>query len=53
MTLFLSTVVAERFTGEIVFSLSYAMNGCLSGLVAIGGEYSSMYSIEVNADTMF
>eukprot|EP01082_Thalassiosira_pseudonana_P013924 g11606.t1 g11606 contig6:199603-201681(-) len=35
MTLFLSTVVAERFTGEIVFSLSYAMNGCLSGLVAI------------------
>ena len=39
MTLFLSTVVAERFTGEIVFSLSYAMNGCLSGLVAITGEW--------------
>mmetsp|Transcript_1566 Transcript_1566/g.3355 ORF Transcript_1566/g.3355 Transcript_1566/m.3355 type:complete len:580 (+) Transcript_1566:135-1874(+) len=35
MTLFLSTVVAERFTGEVTFNLQYAMNGCLSGLVAI------------------
>ena len=35
MTLFLSTVVAEHFTGEITFNLQYAMNGCLSGLVAI------------------
>lgn len=35
MTLFLSTIVAERFTGEVTFNLQYAMNGCLSGLVAI------------------
>lgn len=35
MTLFLSTVVAEHFTGEVTFNLQYAMNGCLSGLVAI------------------
>ena len=35
MTLFLSTVVAERFTGEITYNLQYAMNGCLSGLVSI------------------
>ncbi|KAL7532378.1 hypothetical protein ACHAXR_004590 [Thalassiosira sp. AJA248-18] len=35
MTLFLSTVVFEHFTGEITFNLQYAMNGCLSGLVAI------------------
>jgi len=35
MTLFLSTVVAEHFTGEVSFNLQYAMNGCLSGLVSI------------------
>lgn len=35
MTLLLSTVVAEHFTGEVTFNLQYAMNGCLSGLVAI------------------
>mmetsp|Transcript_7037 Transcript_7037/g.15302 ORF Transcript_7037/g.15302 Transcript_7037/m.15302 type:complete len:635 (+) Transcript_7037:405-2309(+) len=35
MTLFLSTIVAEHFTGEVTFNLQYAMNGCLSGLVAI------------------
>mmetsp|Transcript_47037 Transcript_47037/g.98630 ORF Transcript_47037/g.98630 Transcript_47037/m.98630 type:complete len:580 (+) Transcript_47037:445-2184(+) len=35
MTLFLSTVVAEHYTGEVHYNLQYAMNGCLSGLVAI------------------
>ena len=35
MTLFLSTIVAEHFTGEVSFNLQYAMNGCLSGLVSI------------------
>ena len=35
MTLFLSTIVAERWTGEVSFNLQYTMNGCLSGLVAI------------------
>jgi len=35
MCLFLSTIVAEHCTGEINFNLQYAMNGCLSGLVAI------------------
>ena len=35
MTLFLSTAVAERFTGETSYYLPYALNGCLSGLVAI------------------
>lgn len=35
MTLFLSTIVAERWTGEINYNLQYTMNGCLSGLVAI------------------
>ena len=35
MTLFLSTFVVEHFTGEVTFNLQYAMNGCLSGLVAV------------------
>ena len=35
MTLFLSTIVEEHLTGEYNFNLQYAMNGCLSGLVAI------------------
>eukprot|EP00580_Thalassiosira_gravida_P013441 CAMPEP_0201682522 /NCGR_PEP_ID=MMETSP0494-20130426/51660_1 /ASSEMBLY_ACC=CAM_ASM_000839 /TAXON_ID=420259 /ORGANISM="Thalassiosira gravida, Strain GMp14c1" /LENGTH=604 /DNA_ID=CAMNT_0048166281 /DNA_START=111 /DNA_END=1925 /DNA_ORIENTATION=- len=34
-TLCLSTIVAERMSGEVTFNLQYAMNGCLSGLVAI------------------
>ena len=35
MTLFISTIIKEHFTGEFTFNLQYAMNGCLSGLVAI------------------
>jgi len=35
MSLFLSTIVGVHFTGEVTFNLQYAMNGCLSGLVAI------------------
>ena len=35
MTLFLSTIVTEHFTGEVTYSLQYAMNGCLAGLVSI------------------
>eukprot|EP00804_Cyclotella_cryptica_P017537 CCRYP_006704-RG/>CCRYP_006704-RG protein AED:0.05 eAED:0.05 QI:139/0.75/0.6/1/0.75/0.6/5/989/467 len=34
-TLFIHTVVQERLTGEVTYNLQYAMNGCLSGLVAI------------------
>jgi Amt family ammonium transporter len=37
MSLFLSTIVEEYFTGEITFNLQYTMNGCLSGLVAVTG----------------
>jgi Amt family ammonium transporter len=37
MTLFINTVVDERLTGEVTFNLQYAMNGCLSGLVAVTG----------------
>lgn len=36
-TLFINTVVQERLTGEVTYNLQYAMNGCLSGLVAITG----------------
>ena len=39
MTLFINTVVQERLTGEVTYNLQYAMNGCLSGLVAITGKY--------------
>ena len=35
MTLILSSIVAERSTGETSYYLPYALNGCLSGLVAI------------------
>jgi Amt family ammonium transporter len=37
MTLFIHTVVQERLTGEVTYNLQYAMNGCLSGLVASTG----------------
>jgi len=30
-------ILTERRTGEAVYSLTYAMNGCISGLVAITG----------------
>jgi Amt family ammonium transporter len=35
MTLISSSIAAERSTGETTYYLPYALNGCLSGLVAI------------------
>ena len=35
MALLIDTVIQEHMTGEVTFNLSYAMNGCLSGLVSI------------------
>jgi len=35
MTLFINTFIQERMTGEVTYNLQYAMNGCLSGLVAV------------------
>jgi Amt family ammonium transporter len=35
MTLIASAIAAERSTGETSYNLPYALNGCLSGLVAI------------------
>mmetsp|Transcript_1890 Transcript_1890/g.2797 ORF Transcript_1890/g.2797 Transcript_1890/m.2797 type:complete len:602 (+) Transcript_1890:132-1937(+) len=35
MALFIDTVIQEHNTGEVTFNLSYAMNGCLAGLVSI------------------
>ena len=34
-TLLISSIVAERSTGETTYYLPHALNGCLSGLVAI------------------
>ncbi|EJK44947.1 hypothetical protein THAOC_36477 [Thalassiosira oceanica] len=42
--LFLSTIISERFTGEISFNLQYAMNGCLSGLVSVTASCSVVTS---------
>lgn len=35
MALFIDTAIQEHNTGEVTFNLSYAMNGCLAGLVSI------------------
>ncbi|KAL7497060.1 hypothetical protein ACHAWT_008436 [Skeletonema menzelii] len=35
MALLIDTIVQEHNTGEVTFNLSYAMNGCLAGLVSI------------------
>lgn len=32
MTLFIDTVLQERLTGEVIYNLQNAMNGCLSGV---------------------
>lgn len=42
MALVIDTVIQERLTGEVAYNLQYAMNGALSGLVAITGNCSSM-----------
>ncbi len=34
-SLLIDTVIQEHNTGEVTFNLSYAMNGCLAGLVSI------------------
>jgi len=31
----LSTLITERRTGEYIFDITYALNGCLAGLVSI------------------
>mmetsp|Transcript_768 Transcript_768/g.1129 ORF Transcript_768/g.1129 Transcript_768/m.1129 type:complete len:520 (-) Transcript_768:321-1880(-) len=33
--LFTNLVIMERYTGEAIFNLNFAMNGCLAGLVSI------------------
>jgi Amt family ammonium transporter len=38
VALFLNLFLLERFTGEPYFDLKYAMNGSLSGLVAVTGS---------------
>jgi len=35
MALLIDTIIQEHNTGEVTFNLSYAMNGCLAGLVSI------------------